>query len=164
MSQMGGIDRGWGVVELRKTDSVAQAARNVKLKELLRKRGVTLTSLAAKLHPEGALTSRSGLSQLLNGKRSIYVGSTGRLVPTWKRLKDVLTSEEFDCALQFAQARHRGKRQSSDLRRILSERDALEAELRKVEGERDALARELLVLKKELVNLKTSSITAQKQS
>ena len=56
----------------------------------IKQRGLNITSLAAM-----AFTGRAHLGQVLNGRRE---GSK-----TWKRLKRVLSSEEYGIAWEYAQ-------------------------------------------------------------
>lgn len=77
---------------------------------LLRARKLTLTALAAMLHPrrrEPGFTNTEAraylphLSRHLNGHEPIRREDT--LNPTWQRLKQVLTGDEFHAALTHAE-------------------------------------------------------------
>lgn len=77
---------------------------------LLRARKLTLTALAAMIHPrrrEAGFTPADAraylphLSRHLNGHESIRRDDA--LNPTWQRLKQVLTGDEFEAALTHAE-------------------------------------------------------------
>ena len=89
------------------------ASRNPLIK-LLRQRKLTLTALAAILHPQRGdpdfthdmvRSYLPHLSRHLSGEHPIYreyAAGKPRLNPTWRRLQRVLTGEEFETALTWA--------------------------------------------------------------